>query len=176
MHTAWHVNNIDYCKLYDPRVDPPTSQKSTTLITYGYQPFQVECTPASRCDPMLPDGIHHQYCIRWNEDMPPEQERIADPRLRARIPRGVYRFLRTVRSDPTQTRSSMPDTAYMAPVRSRPTPAPTNSGSATAPTLPLNANSTSTTTPSPTSMTSDGHPQLRLHQPQQGIARQCRMR
>jgi hypothetical protein len=70
LHTAWHVNTIDYCKLYDPTVDPPTSQKSTTLVTYGYQPFTVQCTPASRCNLMLPDGIHHRYCIRWNEDMP----------------------------------------------------------------------------------------------------------
>jgi hypothetical protein len=72
LHTAWHVNTIDYCKLYDPTVDPPTSQKSTTLVTYGYQPFTVQCTPASRCNLMLPDGIHHRYCIRWNEDMPPD--------------------------------------------------------------------------------------------------------
>ncbi len=65
LHTAWHVNTIDYCKLYDPAVDPPTAQKSTTLVTYGYQPFTVKCTPASRCNLMLPDGIHHRYCIHF---------------------------------------------------------------------------------------------------------------
>jgi hypothetical protein len=87
-HTKWRMARVDYCKLRDPSVDPPTSQKPTVFLTYGYDFINAQCYPGNRCDLMLPDGVHHRYCIRNNSDQPAEQERIEDPILRSRIPRG----------------------------------------------------------------------------------------
>ena len=36
-HTQWRVARVDYCQLRDATVDPPTSQKPTVFITYGYE-------------------------------------------------------------------------------------------------------------------------------------------
>ncbi len=63
-HTQWRVARVDYCKPYDETVDPPTSQKPTVFITYGYEYISAQCYPGSRCNLMLSDGVHHQYCIR----------------------------------------------------------------------------------------------------------------
>jgi len=60
-HTQWRVARVDYCKLYDETVDPPTSQIPTVFITYGYENITEQCYPGNRCDLMLPDGVHHQY-------------------------------------------------------------------------------------------------------------------
>ena len=104
--TQWRIGIVDYCKLFDSTVDPPTSQKPTVFITYGYEPLDVQCRPGDRCELMLSDGVHHRYCIRNNSDMPPDQVRIEDPLLRSRIPRGVYRHLRQLRSDNSATGAS----------------------------------------------------------------------
>ncbi len=61
-HTQWRVARVDYCKLYDETVDPPASQKPTVFITYGYECINAQCYPGNRCNLMLPDGVHHQYC------------------------------------------------------------------------------------------------------------------
>ena len=112
-HTQWRVARVDYCKLRDPAVDPPTSQKPTVFITYGYDFINAQCSPGNRCGLMLADGIHHQYCIRNNPDQPAEQVRIEDPLLRSRIPRGVYRHFRTKRSQLDQSQSAV-DSASIA--------------------------------------------------------------
>ncbi len=59
-HTEWRVARVDYCKLHDPAVDPPTSQKPTVFLTYGYDFINEQCYPGNRCDLMLPNGIHHR--------------------------------------------------------------------------------------------------------------------
>jgi hypothetical protein len=105
-HTEWRVARVDYCKLRDPAVDPPTSQKPTVFLTYGYDYINEQCYTGNRCDLMLPNGIHHRYCIRNNPDQPAEQIRIEDPLLRSRIPRGVYRHFRTKRSQHAQPQSA----------------------------------------------------------------------
>jgi hypothetical protein len=115
-HTQWRVARVDYCRLYDETVDPPTSQKPTVFITYGYDFINEQCYPGNRCKLMLSDGAHHRYCIRNNPDQPAEQVRIEDPILRSRIPRGVFRHFRTKRSqlDPTQ---SNPGTASIESIK-----------------------------------------------------------
>jgi hypothetical protein len=105
-HTDWRVARVDYCKLRDPEVDPPTSQKPTIFITYGYDYINAQCHPGNRCDLMLPDGVHHRYCIRNNPDQPADQVRIDDPVLRSRIPRGVYKHFHSKRSPLERTQST----------------------------------------------------------------------
>jgi hypothetical protein len=76
------------------------------FLTYGYDYINEQCYPGNRCDLMLPNGIHHRYCIRNNPEQPAEQIRIEDPLLRSRIPRGVYRHFRTMRSQPVQQQTA----------------------------------------------------------------------
>jgi hypothetical protein len=104
-HTEWRAARVGYCQLRDPEVDPPTSQRPTVFITYGYEHINAQCYPGNRCKLMLPDGVHHRYCIRNNPDQPADQVRIEDPVLRSRIPRGVYRHFRTKRSEPDRPQS-----------------------------------------------------------------------
>jgi len=104
-HTEWRVARVDYCKLRDEAVDPPTSQKPTVFITYGYDYVNVQCYPGNRCNLMLSDGVHHQYCIRNNPGQPAEQVRLEDPLLRSRIPRGVHRHFHSKRSQPDRSQS-----------------------------------------------------------------------